>query len=301
MSLSGPFPFLAGLVVILAALAVGLTLVAWHQAYKFTHPPRRDNPSFTPVDFNIPFQAISLKTRDGLNLSAWFISTENPRGTIIFSHGYSGDKSPDLEYASWLIEARFNLLLFDYRAHGDSDGEFTTLGFYERRDLLSAVDWLGTRSIGRVVVMGFSMGGAIGILTASECDAICGVISDSAFADLPDLIVNQMKKRGFPGIIADLFSRFILLIANVQTGANFRSIVPDKVIAGISPRPVLIIHGAADDDVPVAHARKLFGAARDPKELWIVPGATHRAVDDVEPKGYRRHVLAFLDKIYPGQ
>lgn len=280
-------------------LAVAVTLAAWHNTWLFLHPPRRDNPSFTPSDFNLPFENVRLGTTDGLNLSAWFVPAVRPLGTVVFCHGYSGDKSPDLEYVPWLRDAGLNVLLFDFRAHGDSEGSFTTLGYFERRDLVSAMNWLHTRGIDNVVVMGFSMGGAVALLTAVECPAILGVISDSGFASLRDLILDQAKKRGMPRFLASLISNYVLFLSFIRTGANLSSIAPEFAISRISPRPVLIIHGGADTDVPVNHAQMLFDAARGPKELWIVPNAAHRRVDAAEPDEYRRRVLEFLDRLNP--
>ena len=118
--------------------------------------PRRTS----PADYRLAFENISFIPRDGLTLSGWFIPAPHPRGTIIVCHGYTGDCSPDLQYAPLFYRHNYNALYFDFRGHGMSDGNYTSLVFFERFDLLAALDFLHARGITRVGLFGFSMGGA---------------------------------------------------------------------------------------------------------------------------------------------
>ncbi len=290
---------LAGL--LLAALA--LAALAWHGAGQLIHPAR--HPATTsPQDYGLESEAISFKTRDGLTLRGWFIPTarrSDPKGTIVFCHGYGGDCSPDLVYAPLFHQAGFNLLFFDCRGHGASDGDFTSLVYFERGDLLAALDFLRSRGLGRVGLMGFSMGGAVALATAPHSPMVVGVISDSAFAELRSIVQQAAPSRGVPKFLAPRVGWLVVLLASLRLRANLFSADPIHWVDKIAPRPVLIMHGADDAAIPVSEAQRLFRAARHPKELWIVPHATHREIEGVAREEYRRRVIDFFIQAFASE
>lgn len=290
---------LAGL--LLAALA--LVALAWHGAGQLIHPARH-LATTSPQDYGLESEAISFKTRDGLTLRGWFIPTarqSDTKGTIVFCHGYSGDCSPDLVYAPLFHQAGFNLLFFDYRGHGASDGDFTSLVYFERSDLLAALDFLRSRGIGRVGLMGFSMGGAVALATAPHSPMVAGVISDSTFAELRSIVQQEAPSRGVPKFLAPLVGWLVVLLASLRLRANLFSADPIHWVDQIAPRPVLIMHGAEDEAIPVSEAQRLFRAAGHPKELWIVPHASHRKIEEVARAAreeYRQRVLDFFTQVF---
>jgi pimeloyl-ACP methyl ester carboxylesterase len=166
-----------------------LILVAWRGTEQLIYPPH-SSPQALPQDFGVPAEAIAFQNHAGLTLRGWFISAPLAKGTIVFSHGYTSDCTPDLIYAPLFFRAGYNCLFFDYHGHGASDGNSTSLVYFERDDLLCALDFLHSRSIDKVGLVGFSMGGAISIATASSSPMVIGVISDSAFAKLETVVQN---------------------------------------------------------------------------------------------------------------
>lgn len=286
---------------ILAALA--LAALAWSGAGQLTHPARHPATN-SPQDYGLEFEPIAFKTRDGLTLRGWFIPAArgiDPKGTIVFSHGYSGDCSPDLVYAPLFHQAGFNLLFFDYRGHGASGGDFTSLVYFERGDLLAALDFLRARGIERVGLMGFSMGGAVALATAPHSPMVVGVISDSAFADLHSIVQQSATARGVPKLLAPLMGWLVVLFASLRLRANLFSADPIRWVDKMAPRPVLIMHGAEDEAIPVSEAQRLFRAARQPKELWVVPGAAHRKIEKVAREEYRRRVIDFFARAFASE
>lgn len=285
------------LTALLALLVIGIlivSLVAWRGASQLVFPSKHSSEA-TPHDYALESEPVSFKSHDGLTLRGWFIPANQPKGTIVLCHGYSGDYSPDLIYAPLFHNAGYNTLYFDFHGHGASEGNSTSLVYFERGDLLSALELLRSRGITRVGLIGFSMGGAIAIATAPLSEMVVGVISDCAFAELRSIIENAAAVRGFPRWLAQPIGYLTVVIASLHLRANLFSADPIRWVDRIAPRPLLIMHAESDTDAPVASAHRLFAAAREPKELWIVPNAFHRRIEEVAREEYRHRVIDFFD------
>ncbi|MDE3089198.1 MAG: alpha/beta fold hydrolase [Chloroflexota bacterium] len=290
--------FLISLVIAALGLAaLAIVGVAWYAAGKLIHPPHR-RAEATPAKYGLASETVSFESSDGATLRGWFIAAPNPRGTLILCHGYAGDCSPDLIYAPLFYQANYNTLLFDFRGHGASDGNSVSLVYFERRDLLAALDFLSARGIYRVGLLGFSMGGAIAIATAPLSAMVAGVFTDCTFAELGAIMQTAFAARRFPLWLAPLLGWLTVVIASLRLRANLFSADPIRWVDQIAPRPILIMHAERDEDAPVSQARRLFNAAREPKALWIVPGARHRRIEDIARDEYRRRVLDFFDNVF---
>jgi dipeptidyl aminopeptidase/acylaminoacyl peptidase len=215
---------------------------------------------------------------------------------------------PDVKYAPAFHERGYNVLMFDFRGHGQSEGQHVSMGYYERQDLLGAVDYLRSRGIDRVGVLGFSMGGAVAMATAPRTEAIRAVVSDGGFARLLDTIAAGVRERGpssrsgqgLSGFLASLVGHLILWLMGLRLGCSPSEADPIRWVDKIAPRALFIIHGALDPFVTVEQARQLYAAASGPKEIWIVPEAGHRQADRHHPEEYRHRVLAFFDQWLAG-
>ena len=136
------------------------------------------------------------------------------------------------------------------------------------------------------------MGAAASIQAAARCPDIAALIADSAYADFLDAarysfrLVTRVPQ--FP--IAPIAIRWAKWLVNVDAS----QLRPIDVIGRISPRPLLIAHGALDEIVPVQHAHRLFQAAGEPHELWIEPEAHHVGARDVDTQGYFQRVERFF-------
>jgi alpha-beta hydrolase superfamily lysophospholipase len=273
-------------VVILIAGAVGLH--GSQQIIKRRTPDVRTD----PADYDLSYEEVAFPSRDGLTLRGWFIPAEKPQGTIVFCHGHGGSMDPDIEYAPAFHDSGYNVLMFDFRGHSRSEGQRVSMGYYERLDLLGAVDYLRSRGIDRVGVLGFSMGGVVAISTASQSEAIRAVISDGAFARLSSAIASGARERGLPGWVSPL----IICLASLRLGAWLPKADPIRWVDKIAPKALFIIHGGLDPYVSLAEVQELYAKASEPKELWVVPEASHRMVDKQCPDEYRAKLLAFFDK-----
>jgi dipeptidyl aminopeptidase/acylaminoacyl peptidase len=182
------------------------------------------------------------------------------------------------------------------RGRAGSGGEYVTLGVYEQKDLISVVDYAMSRKDvdpDRIGVLGISMGGSTAILAASQDPSIRAVIDDCGFSDAPSVIAASFEH--FIHLPAFPFAPITVWIASERAGIDVNGVRPMDVVSRISPRPILIIHGLADYIVPVENSRRNFAAARQPKKLWLVPGAGHGKVHTVAKAEYERRVIGFFD------
>jgi dipeptidyl aminopeptidase/acylaminoacyl peptidase len=279
-------------------LAVVILIIGAVSLYGSSRLIRRrvpDAPS-DPAQYGLTYEEVIFPSRDGLALQGWFIPAPEAKGTIVFCHGHAGSMDPDVQYAPAFHERGYNVLMFDFRGHGRSEGQHVSMGYYERQDLLGAVDYLQSQGIDRVGVLGFSMGGAVAMATASHSEAIQAVISDGGFARLSGPIAAGVREQGLPGFLASLAGHFIMWLMGLRLGCSLSGADPIRWVDKIAPRALFIIHGALDPFITVEEARELYAAAGEPKEIWIVPEAGHREADRRHPEEYRHRVLAFFDR-----
>ena len=246
----------------------------------------------SPADLGLDFEAVRIATHDGLTLSGWFVPAARETSTaVVVLHGYSGHRLPELAaFVPWLAE-RHNVLQFDFRGHGESDASDVTLGAHERHDVVAAVAWLQGRGLGPIALLGVSMGAAIAIVAAPEVP-VAAVVADAAFAELHHPIANRMREAGYP--MPELGARAIVAAASLRTRSRLAD--PVRWVGRIAPRALLLIAPKDDGLISWRQSVRLFEAAGEPKELYIVEGAGHADAYVVDPEGYRRRVLDFLGR-----
>jgi len=288
--------------VIGAALALPATALLAPAAMATQTLMRRPapDPPATPADFGLPAEDVRFRAGDGVLLRGWFIPAPSNRGTIIFCQGHRGSLEGDLHYAPAFHAAGYNLLTYDFRAHGRSGGTRITMGYRERDDLLAAIEWLGRRGIHAVGLLGFSMGGAAAIVAAALSPNVKAVVTDSAFATVDSIVAGGLRSKGAPAFYAYLVGRLSILLMSLLGRCPIQEASPIRWVDKLSPRGLFIIHGGADTYVPEADARRLYAKAGPPKQIWIEPGAGHRGIDHiVGEEAYLRTILSFFDQFFP--
>jgi alpha-beta hydrolase superfamily lysophospholipase len=300
------------LAVVLVVVSLGIIVlgsVAWRWSTELIKSPEPD-PLTSPDEYGLPFTEVLFPSSDGLGLHGWFLPAKGvsafsledydwatgSKGTIVIAHGRFGSKDADLKYVPWLREAGYNCFMFDFRGHGRSEGDYTSFGYHERKDLLGALDLLRSRNISKVGVLGFSLGGVVGIGTAAEHEEIVAVVADGAFVELRGALARGATEHGFPRGLIRLLGPSILWLAGKRVGADLEESDPIRSVGQMAPRALFLIHGENDPYVSADDARRLFERAGEPKELWIAPGAGHRRVDEAYPQEYQERVLAFFDR-----
>lgn len=240
-------------------------------------------------------EEIEFRSRDGLRIAGWFIPSPGARAGMILCHGLPSNRAEMLAWARLLHPLGLNLLLFDFRALGQSEGRLCSIGHYEVSDLLGALDYFTARREMRgwpVGVFGLSMGGAVALMTAAQDERIAAVASHGTFARLDRAIVQRCRLYFGPlgpavAVPTTWWGRRWLPI-------DPRQVSPVDVIRRIAPRPVLLFHGGRDLIVRPDDARALYHAADPPKTLHLLPRSWHARIHPEERPGYEAALVRFF-------
>jgi alpha-beta hydrolase superfamily lysophospholipase len=254
-------------------------------------PDEADRPA-TPADLGLAYEEVAFDTEDGVRLSGWFIPADRETTTaVVVLHGFTGHRLPELAgFVPWLHE-RHHVLQFDFRGHGESGPGQVTMGSHERRDVAAAVAYLRARGLGPIALFGVSMGAAAAILAAPDLP-VAAVVADAAYARVNHPIANRLRQQGYP--LPGVGSLAIVAAAALRAGTR----LPDPIgaVARIAPRALLVIAPLGDELISWRQSLELFEAAGQPKELYVVEEAGHGDAYVTDPEGYRRRVLAFLER-----
>ncbi len=275
-----PTKIIGAVVGSLAVYFIGALLIS----YALIHPKRRKS-SKTPSDFGLKYKTVKFKSVDGINLAGWLIKAEKPKGTIIISHGYGYSKADVLKAAEILKRNNYSIFLFDYRAHGESQGKISGLGVLEVNDLLGAIEYLKKTREKNIGLFGFSMGASTSIVAASKTKIAC-VIADSGYSELSKVIISKLS----------VFGPMVIKLLKVQ-GVDVENNMPISSVDKINC-PLLIIHSKKDGLVHVRHAKELYSKAKKPKNLWLIDSSDHARGYQNDPKLYERKVLDFLGRCF---
>jgi uncharacterized protein len=273
------------IVLIVSALLIFAS--AW-LFYIAIRPPKMVS-SITPRNLNMPYEQVSFTTADGLSLRGWFIlSGKRAAKTLILLHGYPADKGNILPALAFL-HADFNLLLFDFRYLGESDGSYSTAGAKEVEDLLAAIRFLKTRGIEEVGVWGFSMGGAVGLMTIDKAPEIRAVVSESSYASLTEMALQLFRVPLLNYPIAYLIGFW----AKLFLGIDVRDVSPAEKIRNTTV-PILITHSSTDAVIPFSQAKTLQRALiNNPRaEFWFNDEFAHGQMGS----DYQSRVRNFFQK-----
>jgi pimeloyl-ACP methyl ester carboxylesterase len=226
------------------------------------HPARRrlspDQRAFAPV---VTFQG------DTISMKGWHFPAQGTRrGTLVYLHGVADKRGSSLGVAQRFTPRGFDVIAYDSRAHGDSDGEVCTHGYYEKRDLQRVLDVAGD---GPTVVVGSSLGAAVALQTAAIDRRISAVVAAESFSDLRTVARERAPRYFSQGNI-----RRALAMAESSGRFVVDEVSPVKAAARIAV-PVLLVHGGADRETPPEHSHRIFDALRSPRRLLIVAGAGH--------------------------
>ncbi len=235
-------------------------------------------------------QDVSFKSPDGLTLRGWYFrAAQEELGTILVCHGNAENMSTHVKLDLWLIDAGYNLFIFDYRGYGRSEGTPDVKGIH--LDAEAALETVlfalpRTKNDG-IIVFGKSLGGAVAIYTVANSPSkgrVKALILDSPFSDYRRIAREKIAAS----IIGWPFQYPLSWLVNDDYS-------PVKYIAKVSPVPVVFIHGNHDEIVPGHHSSTLYNVALSPKEIWEVkmPGHVLAQADERT----RKKLLDFLSAL----
>lgn len=247
--------------------ALGLAAAGCHHlpemaAGALLHPARRTE---------LPVRPNNCEDRNyrstELTLRGWACSAQGPRrGSIVFLHGIADNRGSAVGTILRFTAAGFDVVAYDSRAHGASDGDTCTYGYFEKVDLQRVIDGLAP---GPVILIGTSLGAAVAIQAAAEDERISGVVAAEVFADLESVARERAPRVLSEGMIRDAFA-----LAEARGRFPISAVSPETAARSLRV-PVLLIHGDRDTETSPAHSQRVFEALRGPKEFLSVPGAGH--------------------------
>jgi pimeloyl-ACP methyl ester carboxylesterase len=238
----------------------------------------------TPDELGLSYQDVWLPVASenkSDRLHGWWIPARDKSiGTLLYLHGNGVNVGANVNQANRFHQMGLSVLLIDYRGYGRSSGGFpneTTV--YQDAE----VAWkylVQDRKVlpDQIFIYGHSLGGAIAIDLAVRYPEASGLIVQSSFTSIRDMVDRTRNLGLFP--------------VNWILHQRFDSI--DKVPA--LQMPVLFIHGTADFQVPSTMSELLYAAAPDPKRLWLVPAAGHNNVADTAGPRYFQVVRQFIER-----
>jgi uncharacterized protein len=261
--------------------------------------------------FGFTFETVSFDATDGTRLRGWWIPaqssdaglSERSTRTVVICHGLAGSKSTQLLLARDLVPAGYNVLVFDFRAHGESAGQTVTFGDLERRDVLGAVQWIrATHPNESETLFGVGVStGATALIAAAadpsaEGQAISAVALYAPFAQLNDVADSVLSDYFLPPL--NWLSLHVgLPMASLQSGAHLTTFSPATLAEHLWPRPVLIIHGVDDSIVPFNQSLILYNTISIPKDSYWLDRAGHN--DILRSDGVSRYIVDFFKNARP--
>jgi pimeloyl-ACP methyl ester carboxylesterase len=285
------------ILIALAACAVGFICYAVLGGYKLQRLNYIDTPPLSvlaqhPEWTEVPgLREVSFVTVEGARIAGWYAPSRN-RAAVLLLHGANADRASVLPELRVLSEAGFGALAYDSPGYGASEGRIQW-GRTEVKAMIAGIEWLSRRADvdpQRIGGVGFSMGGLIMVQGAARDQRVRAV----AFLSAPIDAVEQARwdRQQLPwGALSDLGAQLAISQYRDPEAAVW---APQDAIARIAPRPVFIAGGNADDDVPLRVTQGTFEHAREPKELWIIPGAGHGHYTEVAPAEFRRRLVDFF-------
>ncbi|MEW6527990.1 MAG: alpha/beta hydrolase [Spirochaetota bacterium] len=286
-------------ITLVTLLCVAVFAAAWHFSNQLIAP----KPYTCQVDhfvyckgieeLAIPYQDVEFKNDEGLTLRGWFVPGKSKKA-IIMVHGITADRKEGLRWVKALHNAGYTLMLFDLRNHGKSDKAKTGMGYYEKNDVIAAVDFLQSKGYKNIGVFGVSMGASTAIQAMANDKRIQAGVFEAAFANLGDLLA-EIAKRDF-GLPRFPIINAVMWVYSMRLGADANAINPEDFIGNISPRPVFIIHCDSDDYIAYHHGQRIFAKAKEPKFMWTAHCNKHARAWQSNPQEAEKKVVDFYNK-----
>ncbi len=258
---------------LLAYLAIIVLMVLFERSLIFFPSPY---PQGNWQPWGVPIEDAWFQSPDGLRLHGWYSPHPHAQAVLLFCHGNAGNIAHRLDLLQTLHrQARVSVLMFDYRGYGRSEGRPSESGVLA--DARAARAWLAKRAgiePRQVILMGESIGGAVAVDLAT--DGARALILECTFSSLPDVAAWH-----YPWLPVRWCMR-----------TRLDSVAKIAAYEG----PLLQCHGDADRIVPYESGRRLFEAAREPKQFVTYPGLDH---NDPRPDRWYQAIAHFVSESKP--
>ncbi len=248
----------------------------------------------TPRYFDLPYEDVKFKTSRDITIRGWYVPGRLNDEAIILVPGLGGTRWSMLWHVPFLVDAGYNVLLFDPRSTGLSGGSRYGFGYFESKDIQHAIDFLteikGTSEIG---LLGRSAGATASLLAALRDDRIAAVVADSPYANLR-LAADDFGSYSHDRLLHALFPVY-MFSARLALGVNiYRETNILKRIDELDT-PTFFIHGLQDTGIGHRNSERLYEHKLPPKRLWLVPKTNHIAAFENYPGEYKQRIIDFFE------
>ncbi len=237
-------------------------------------------------------EPVAFTSGSGALLKGWLIRGRPGVGGVVLMHGIRADRRSMIGRARFLAEHGYSLLLFDFQAHGESEGKHITLGHTEADDARAAVAYMRERLPGEpVAALGSSLGGAALLLAEAPVDAL---VLEAVYPTIGEALGNRLALRLGP--VGRWAAPLLVAQLRPRLGIDAAELSPIDHMANLSC-PVLVIAGSKDQRTTLAESRRLAAAGSDRVQLWVVEGAAHVDFHRYAGRAYEARLIAFLERV----
>ncbi|HEU5265018.1 MAG TPA: CocE/NonD family hydrolase [Gaiellaceae bacterium] len=255
-----------------------------------TDKPRR---AVEPADLGRPYESVSLRTSDHLELAGWYVPSRNGAAVIAFP----GRTGP-VPHARMLVRHGYGVLMLDMRGNGESEGRANVFGWGSGKDLEAALDYLSQRrdvQRGAIGGLGLSVGGEQLLEAAAADERLTAVVAEGAgYRTLHEYRQEESVATTITSPQSALLYGAIRLLSPEPYPEPL-----DRLVPRISPRAIMLIeagHGQGGETLNPLY----FERAGEPKEYWLIPEANHVGGIETRPAEYERRVVGFFDRYLLG-
>lgn len=277
------------LLIKISSVPIIFCAIIWFAGTVLSHSTNRKIGELPP---DLKGRNVEFLSGSGSNIHGWFIEGNKGKGTIILMHGVRDSRLSLLDRARFLSAAGYSVLLFDFQAHGESQGEQITFGYLESRDAQAAVKFvhenLPEEKIG---VIGISLGGAATVLAEPELE-VNAMVLELVYPDINHALQNRLHH--YLNFVGDAITPLFIMQLQPRLGLSTDQLRPITKVENIKA-PKLIIAGSEDKHTLLSESQQMYKSAHEPKELWIVNGAQHQDIHRFAKLDYELHILKFFE------
>jgi hypothetical protein len=249
------------------------------------------------------FKEAKFMTSDNINIHGWYIENKKNE-TIVFVHGVDSNKADGykLELMKDIYDMGYSMLAFDLRAHGDSGGKNLGLTYFERADLIASLKYLKEiQNIKEVILYGTSYGGTL-VLSNSDLSndvQIKGIVADSPFYDLPQLVAGEVSSRTFlPKSVASTLKFGIIESIKHMYGISAPKIIDRIQNINNFSSPVLLFHCIPDDRIPIKHSQDISKFLPANSQYFEFDYCDHSNAYEIEKKEFTQMLKTYFESSF---
>jgi uncharacterized protein len=283
--------------IVLIIAVLGYFGFSYYLATRFVSGyPSRINVS--PTVISPKYEKITIKTTDNINLQGWFFPGSSDK-LVIIVHGITQNRINNdyfsLLIAKDLLAEGYNVLLYDSRAHGESDGTQVTYGIKESQDIVSVVDFAKKKGFvpERIGIIADSLGAISLLLAAPKLEPVGALIADSPAAYLKTIMEGVLQRENH---IPAIFNPGTFFMLKTAYHIDVDKIQPLDAVAAVPDRKFLFLHGELDLTIPPSATEVLLKKANPASIRVTFPNGSHVETYKSDPVKYRNAVLPFLQE-----